>query len=139
MKRIVSISLMILIIFSGISVKIASHYCGDSFSGTKVSLTGKLASCGMEHQSGTNSSQDLITSHCCEDTMSSFSISTNYVPSSCYALPDIGQEINHTFILNNDLLSSLQIPISAISNNKLPPGLFSPDSIEQQVICIFQI
>jgi hypothetical protein len=139
MKRIFTIPLMLLILFTGINVNIASHYCGGNFAATKVSLNGELASCGMEHQPGTKPSEDLISSLCCEDIMSSFNISTNYVPSSCCSLPDIGQEINHTFILYNELFISQQIPVSAISNSKRPPGFFTPVSIEQQVICVFQI
>jgi hypothetical protein len=139
MKRIVTISLMLLIMFSGISVKIALHYCGGSFSEMKVSLSGKLATCGMEHQSGKKSSQDLITRHCCNDIISSFSIDTNYVPSNCYSLPDLAQEINHSFILQNAMLINPEITVSAISGDKKPPGNFSPFNVEQQVLCIFRI
>jgi hypothetical protein len=130
---------MLLILFSGINIKIASHFCGGNFAATKVSLTGELASCGMEHQSGTKSPQDLISSHCCEDVISSYFISPNYVPSSCCYLPDIGQEINHTFIVHNELFFSQEISVSAISGNKRPPGCFIPVGVEQQVICIFRI
>ena len=61
MKRIVSIPLLFIILFSGINVKFASHYCGGNFSGTKVSLTGELATCGMEQEQMTESSDVLIS------------------------------------------------------------------------------
>lgn len=139
MKRIISIPLILLILFTGININVASHYCCGHHSATKVSFSGKLASCGMEDQTGIKSDQDLISNHCCEDIISSWSISTNYVSSSCPCPPDSGQEISHSYIIQSSLIISQDIPVSAISGNKKPPGTFSPVDVEQQVICIFQI
>ena len=41
MKNVISIPLALLILFTGINVQIASHYCGGNFAAAKVSLTGK--------------------------------------------------------------------------------------------------
>lgn len=139
MKRLFSIPLILLILFSGINVNIAAHYCGGNFSASKVSLNGTLASCGMEHQAGSKSFQDLISNHCCEDFISSLAISVNYIPSICHSIPDIAPELNHLFILTDELLNSQCITVSSICGNNKPPGNFSPVSVEQQVICIFQI
>jgi hypothetical protein len=139
MKRIVSIPLLFIILFSGINVNFASHYCRGNFSGTKVSLTGELATCGMEQEHKTESSVILITTHCCDDKISSFFISTNYVPSSYCHLPEVGQQINNYFFTQNQLFISGQVPVSTIAGNNRPPGRFSPASVEQQVICIFRI
>lgn len=139
MKHIISIPLALLILFTGINVKIASHYCGGNFSAAKVSLTGKTASCGMEHPSVQKPTEFLFSRHCCDDVISSVSISTNYVPSSFWYLPDTGQEIINTFITLDELDIYQPVTISAISGSKRPPGGFSPSDVEQQVICIFQI
>jgi hypothetical protein len=139
MKRIVSIPLLILILFSGINVKIASHFCGGNFSAAKVSLNGELASCGMEQESGGLSSQVHISRHCCDDIIFSFSISTNYVTSTVCSLPEIGQQINNTFFIQDQLFISQSIPVSSNSGTPRPPGRFSPVSVEQQYICIFRI
>jgi hypothetical protein len=139
MKHIIAIPLALLILFTGINVKIASHYCGGNFSAVKVSLTGKMASCGMENQSVAKPSEDLFSRHCCDDVISSVSISTNYVPSSFCYIPVAGQEINNTFITQDQLVIIQPVTISAISGSKRPPGGFSPSDVEQQVICIFQI
>jgi len=139
MKRIAAIALLFLILFTGINVKIASHFCGGNFSGIKVSLTGELASCGMESQSGTKPSEDLLSRHCCDDLLFSVSINTNYVPSSCHYITVAGQDINQTFIIQDQTFIAQSILYSAVSGSKRPPGGFNPSDVEQQVICIFQI
>lgn len=139
MKRIISIPLMILILFSGIRVNIASHYCGGNFASSKVSLNGELASCGMEHQSGTKSPFDQISRHCCEDVIHAVKLNSNYVHSSCLHLSDQGQEIIHLFTTGDRLILNKKIFGSVASGTKRPPGRYNPVSVEQQVICIFQI
>ncbi len=42
---------------SGMKVSIDRHYCGGQLAATKISVTGKLASCGMETQDHRNSNQ----------------------------------------------------------------------------------
>ena len=139
MKTILSIPLALLILFTGINVNIASHYCGGNLSAVKVSLNGELASCGMEQQSGAKHSEDLFSRHCCDDVLSSFCISTNYVPASYCSIPCTGQEISHTFITQDQLFISQPFHVSVLSGSSRPPGGYSPSDVEQQVICIFQI
>ncbi|MFZ0283138.1 MAG: hypothetical protein WAL29_15920, partial [Bacteroidales bacterium] len=66
MKRILSIPLVLLIAFSGISLKLATHYCGGNVVDTKVSLSGRHATCGMEHRGDFNN-EVTLRSICCED------------------------------------------------------------------------
>jgi hypothetical protein len=139
MKRLVAIPLLLMMLFSGVTVQIASHYCKGSYSGSKVSLDGKLASCGMEDMSVTHSSEDIISSHCCSDVISSVAFSTNYISSACTDLPDPRQEINHFSLLSNELIASREICFPLASDSVRPPGLLNCTSIEQQVLCIFRI
>jgi hypothetical protein len=139
MKKIVAIPLLLMILFSGISVQIASHYCRGNYSGSKVSLDGQLASCGMEDQAVKHSSEDLISNHCCSDVISSLSISPNYISSACADLPDPRQEIIHNPFIQNELSASQEIFLSLASGNVRPPGAFISTGIEQQVLCIFRI
>ena len=139
MKRIVSIPLMILILFSGISINVASHYCGGNLASSKVSLKGELASCGMEHQSGTGSFGDQISKHCCEDVIHSFTLSTNYIPSTFLRITDAGNAPFSAFIVYDLPLFHREIFGSLISETKLPPGTYTPVCVEQQVICVFKI
>jgi hypothetical protein len=139
MKYILSIPLALLILFTGINVQIASHFCGGNFSAAKVSLTGELASCGMENQSAIKTTEDLLSRHCCDDVISSVSISSNYIPASFCYTQITGQEINHIYITHDQLVISQAVLFSASSGNVRPPGEFNPSEVEQQVICIFRI
>jgi hypothetical protein len=139
MKMIVAIPLMLVILLSGINLQIASHFCRGNYSGSKVSLDGRLASCGMEDQSGKHSSEDLIATHCCDDVISSLSISPNYITSSCPDLPDPRQERIHISFIQSELLVSNEISLSLASGYVWPPGTFNPKGVEQQVLCIFRI
>jgi len=139
MKRIVSIPLMILILFSGISVNIASHYCGGNFASAKVSLNGELASCGMEHQSAKSSTGDQISKHCCEDVIHSFTFRTNYISSSCLRLADAGTPPVNSFIVHDMPLFRREMFGSVISESIRPPGRYTPVCVEHQVICVFKI
>jgi hypothetical protein len=138
MKTVISIPLVLLILFTGININIASHYCGGNISGTKVSLTGELASCGMEHQSGNKSSLPLISSHCCDDVISSCAISTIYVP-SFFSVPDHGLDFSQTSNLPTGSVIGYDPEILILTGIKRPPGNYIPDCHDQQVLCIFRI
>jgi hypothetical protein len=139
MKRLVAIPLLLMMLFSGITVQIASHYCKGSYSGSKVSLDGQLASCGMENLSVTHSSEDIMSSHCCSDIISSVAFSTNYISTACHDLPDPQQEIIHISFISNELLASREICFPLASGSVRPPGILNRAGIEQQVLCIFRI
>jgi hypothetical protein len=138
MKTVISIPLMLLILITGININIASHYCGGNISGTKVSLTGELASCGMEHKSGDKSLLHVIKRHCCDDVISSCAISTIYIP-SFFSVSDYGPDFFQTSNLPTGLLISYNPEIFILTGIKRPPGNYMPDCHEQQVLCIFRI
>lgn len=138
MKTILSVPLMMLILFSGIRVQIASHYCKGNYSGTKVSLGCELATCGMEDHSGEKQSGDIFSTHCCDDVVSSYSVSTNCVPSVLDLLSPV-QVFYHISLLKGEPLFNHNLPIQTLSDTNMPPGCYSPYSVEQQAICVFLI
>ena len=139
MKITASIILTFLILFSGIRVNVASHYCGGSLAATKVSLSGELATCGMEKGSPAPSSQDFFTRHCCTDKLTSFSISTNYLPAECSVIPGSGHEIIPPFLLHNEPVNGQNNLFPFSTGIKRPPGFYSTVDVKQQIICIFRI
>jgi hypothetical protein len=139
MKKILSIPLMLLILFSGIDITVATHYCGGNLSGTKISLNGELASCGMENNPVIRSSQYKISNHCCENIVASLSICSNYIPTASCCIPDLGPDISHVLFVQDEPPIRNDISFYAISCNKRPPGIFNPADVELQVICLFQI
>jgi hypothetical protein len=139
MKRIVAIPLLFLILISGIRVQIASHYCGGNYIGSKVSLNGEKASCGMEPQNSNHSSESLIKRHCCEDVITSLSISTNFVPSTAVPAQFSGQETIPISLFHSELFAGREAGLSLMAGILSPPGALNRTGIEQQVLCIFRI
>lgn len=138
MKTIISIPLILLILFSGINVKFATHYCGGYVAATKVSLTGELATCGMEQPSDKNATQDSFRNKCCDDVTSAYTICNNYLSSSHF-VNDPVQQVTHVIYVPPDLLKNQESTINASSNCVRPPGTFSANSVVRPVLCIFQI
>lgn len=66
-------------------ISVARHYCGGHLAATKVSLSGALATCGMESAfQGCRHDQNgnRFESHCCDDDLNSISIDNNYTPAA---------------------------------------------------------
>jgi hypothetical protein len=138
MRTLLSIPLAILILFSGLTVNIATHYCGGSAVATKVSLSGELATCGMEQGTPENSSRESIKSHCCDNSISSFSFNSKFVPSyyllsfPCHQIVDVPDLASDYSILNDNLKLIAEEIIR-------PPGVNSSSQACQEILCIFRI
>jgi hypothetical protein len=138
MKTILSIPLIVLILFSGISVKFASHFCGGYVAATKISLTGELATCGMEPTSDSNPLQDTYKNKCCEDVISAYSICNNYIPSYHFII-EPGQHIIDQIAVLTGYHSNQETIINTSCKNIRPPGTHHSNNVDQQVLCIFRI
>jgi hypothetical protein len=138
MKTILSIPLIILIFFSGVSFKFATHYCEGYVAATKVSLTGELATCGMDHPSDYHSLQDTYNNNCCEDFISSYSICNNYVPSS-YNVNNPGRQVISMIFAPVNYLDNKELIVNTSENIIKPPGNYYPNCIARPVLCIFRI
>jgi hypothetical protein len=135
MKKVISIPLMILILFSGITINLASHYCMDSLVSNKLSFSGKLATCGMEDHG--NRKDGINPEDTCSNISHSYTFSTNYVPSFEKNFVNIIPVVN--FILN----ITTSLPANNISGTNIsfiqPPGRFSPNIVDREIICIYRI
>jgi len=67
MKKVLSIISVLIIILAGLQVTVSSHYCGGEPVASKISLSGTLASCGMEdNEENCPLPWHQVTSDCCE-------------------------------------------------------------------------
>jgi hypothetical protein len=138
MRKLISIPLAVLILFSGLTVNIATHYCGGNAVATKVSLSGELATCGMEQGAPEKSSQESIASHCCDNDVSSFSFNNKYLPSNyLLSTPDF-QIIDIPFLTleNSTLKNNFRLISEEIGR---PPGYYCNTQERQEILCIFRI
>jgi hypothetical protein len=135
MKKVVSIPLIILILFSGITINLASHYCMDSLVSSKLSFSGKLATCGMEDHGIRK--DGINPENTCSNISHSYTFSTNYVPSFeknvVKIIPVVSFVLTITAILSDDT-------VSGIDNFFIqPPGSFSPNNVDREIICVYRI
>jgi len=133
-----SIPLIMLILFSGITVNFATHYCGGSVAATKVSLNGELATCGMENNAtDNNSTGDFYSSHCCDDVTAFYSLNCNYIPSFSFV---IVLSLQNHFLTERPVdIAFNNTPIISSCETIRPPGTNNPNSVDRPVLCVFQI
>lgn len=137
MKKALAILISAVLFASGMHISIDRHYCGGSLADIKISVTGKLASCGMERSDTECQNHPLVNQKCCEDKISYFTICSNYFPEYFSFDNSLsGKDISHTQTI---------IPISGNSYNcdlisrVLPPGYYLKSALTQPEICIFRI
>ena len=139
MKKAISISLTLLILTAVLHLTVATHYCGGEKISSVVSLTGKLANCGME-----SSERDLplpgtnFTTHCCDDVVTLIGVNSIYTPSFSF--------IPETYQNNFQVLAS-PVALSVNSNtiliplytNVSPPDELMSTNVDLSDICVFRI
>lgn len=82
MKKILSISVALLMLLSGLQLTISRHYCGGELADAKVSVTGHVASCGMEGETDECTQPgNHVESSCCNNQVSTYAIDHNFAPS----------------------------------------------------------
>src|SRR5512133_1860826 len=117
MKKVLSISLSLLMVVAMLHISIAMHYCEGKVVAATVSLSGKLASCGMICQEeelplqGTN-----FTSHCCDNTLTFCGTSSNYSPTYSF-LPQSYQYNFQVLAIPVDLSARSQIDFYSVYSN----------------------
>jgi hypothetical protein len=139
MKKIISISLTFLLLTALFHFSIATHYCGGTIAATKISLSGKLASCGMTNdEDNTPLSGTYFVSHCCENHLTFCSVTSNYQPTFSY-VPEVYRD--HIKILSIPEGSTLQSAVlaSPICTNVSPPGELVSTNVDLSDICVYRL
>lgn len=139
MKKVFSISFSVLLLLAGLHMTIATHYCKGSVAGTKISLNGEVAGCGMESDdSKIINPNGQIESACCRDEIYLYSVDNTYSPSFTESF-----EIS---VKNIPLsLFTYIIPIyadterNALISSFIPPGKLPDSSVKRTEICVFRI
>lgn len=137
MKKALSILFAVFLLASGMQVSLDRHYCSGNLAGTRLSLTGKLASCGMPESGPVWAGRQTFNRHCCEDQVSIFSFNCNYFPEYFKInYPATEKSIFQISILN-------PVPVNSYStetvNWVLPPGALPVSGPTQSKICLFRI
>jgi hypothetical protein len=135
----ISILFALLMMLSASLFTVATHYCGGKVAATKVSLSGKLASCGMESdEKGCPSAGKHLKTHCCDDKISAIGIVNIFTCS-----------FPHSDEINQNLTQLYYIPVrqslhfltvnNSVDTSKSPPEAFVSKGVDLSSICIFRI
>ena len=139
MKKGTSISLVILLIAAMLHISIATHYCGGKNMASRVSLTGRLARCGMESSekavpfSGYN-----FINHCCDDLVTFCGTDTNYIPSFSF-VPESFQNNFQICAIPAEFTGYSFSGLNPLYTDVSPPGVLMYTSVDLCDICVFRI
>jgi hypothetical protein len=140
MRKILSILFASLILISGLHISIAKHYCsGESSAFEKISVTGELATCGMESPNDQGVLPGVhFKAHCCENEVSTLIVDNNYAPSFSIfkVFPQPVMQVCHII----EVFNLQQIVVLSLYNtNVLPPGNYLASAVSLPDICVFRI
>lgn len=139
MKKIVSIFLLLLTLTALLHLSVATHFCGGVEVASKVSLTGKLANCGMEApKSEIPVSGTSLSRHCCDNHISYCGIYTNYVPSFSFVAKTF-HNISQIFVIPLKLSINSRVDLISLRTDATPPGTFASTDVDLSGICVFRI
>ena len=139
MKKVISISLSILFIAAMLHLSVATHYCSGKVAGSKISLSGKLASCGMEGEESNLPLTGLhFVSHCCDNVLVFCGINSTFFPTVTF-VQDSFQHCFHIFSVPADLAFNSLSSLKSGYTNVSPPGASASSSVDLSDICILRI
>jgi hypothetical protein len=138
-KKGISILFAFVMIATMFHFSVATHYCGGHIAASKVSLTGKLATCGMEGSEKPLPPPGIyVSKHCCEDVVTSYSTDNNYIP-SFFSFPGAVLFNFQTLGLPSQPTVGLAGVFKSQYSDKSPPGKMMSTNVDLSDICVFRI
>jgi hypothetical protein len=139
MRKFAAIPLLLLILMTGVNITVSSHYCCGNYIGSKVSLSGATASCGMQEANPAVQDNEVIRKHCCDNIVAPILLGNNYIP-TFYSVPSVQTQAIPDFTALMIFLSPVEDhSVNRLSGENSPPGSYHPTSVEQNIICVFRI
>jgi hypothetical protein len=139
MRKGLSILFAFILLLSGAQFCIAIHFCGDKIAATKISLSGKLASCGMESNKEISPSPGMhLTSHCCDNKVATIGIINNFTPPVSINTENT-QNFQNIYYLPVSQLFYSNTASNVFYTSISPPGRFAVTSVDLDDICLSRI
>lgn len=136
MKKVIGIVVLLVIAASGLYISIDHHYCGGSPYGVKISLSGELASCGMESPQKTSGQGTSFEKRCCEDHLTVYHYSPDY-----FQIDEASCSISKQLLPCHPVIAHLT-PVQAVdefSSEFIPPGPAIKSQNTLNKTCILRI
>jgi hypothetical protein len=139
MKKLFSISIALLMLLSGMQLTVSRHYCGGELADAKVSLTGHIASCGMEGETdGCTQPGNHVKSSCCDNQVSVYAVDQNYSPSFT-EFKAFAQTALQAFVIPENITFRSLASFSNLYTDTSPPGSLLANAVSLPKICVFRI
>ena len=139
MKKVISISLTCLMLLALLHFSLATHYCMGSIAASKISLSGQLATCGMENDENVQSQPgSYFHSHCCDNQLVYCGINSNYFPTFTF-VPESYNNDFHVFSMPIILAINSISSFKNINTTVNPPGVSAINSVDLSAICVYRI
>lgn len=141
MKKVFHILIAILLLTAMLKISVAKHYCGGELAASKISITGGLATCGMDgsvESCPADSQGNHLKSPCCDDVVTYYSIDNNYTQS---------QTVTNKLYRFTTPVMKFSCPLSFQFYNSSshiftgisPPSLLALTAVDLTEICVFRI
>ncbi|MGC1391483.1 MAG: hypothetical protein WA816_10640 [Bacteroidales bacterium] len=139
MKKVISLTLTVLMLTAILHLSVAYHYCGGDLAASKISFSGKLASCGMEEGDKDLPFSGLLFSrHCCENVLATYGINSIFFPSFS-SVPESHSKLFLVFLVPVKQALNSTSPIKSICTNVSPPGALASSTVDLTNICVYRI
>lgn len=138
MKKLFSISVALLILISGMHLTLSSHFCGGEIAAVKFSISGEIATCGMETSKQTCPADKSIASNCCHNEVVVYAIDNNYNPSSLQ-IKEVTQTLLQVFYIPVSFSINQFQTSNPVCSIVSPPGNVLASAVSLSDICIFRI
>jgi hypothetical protein len=126
-------------LLSGLQLTISRHYCGGELAQSKVSLTGHVASCGMESATDDCTQPgNHVESSCCNNKVSVYAVDHNFTPSFT-DFHSFAQNVLQVFIVPECTSIHSFTAINLSNTDTSPPGNLLVDAVSLPKICVFRI
>jgi hypothetical protein len=131
--------MVLLILAAMLPISVATHYCGGQIADSRVTLTGKLASCGMEGpEKGFPFPVESFSKHCCDDVITICETDSNYIPSFSFVPESYQYDLQILSVLTGLSFNSFPDLVSFYTNES-PPGVLMSTDVDLSGICVFRI
>ena len=126
-------------LLSGMQLTISRHYCGGELADAKVSLTGHVASCGMEGEADECAQPgNHLESSCCNNQVSVYEVDHNYAPSFT-EFKAFSQTLLQVFVIPENITFHSLTAANQIVTDVSPPGNLLLKAVSLPKICVFRI
>lgn len=118
---------------------VATHYCMGKIAASKISLSGELATCGMENdENELSQTGTYLGSDCCDNVLVFCGINSTYFPSFSF-IPESYNNNFQVFSLPASLTICSLTTFTAINTSVNPPGVSASNNVDLSAICVFRI